>query len=217
MNLTAVGDPSVASTAYANSNQVAFTPILDVGDTETFTYTVSDGQLAETAVVHIKMVAGDKAASAGETMSLSNIGSSSATDVSIQIPADVIAGTEQFSMVFDEAALTANAPQGFAFAGVVFTLTPYEDGTPMPSPYALDKPLTLTLVYDDADLEAVRDGEAGLELHYWDGASWQTDGITIVERDLDNNRLVVEINHLTEFALFGTDGFTVYLPMVVKP
>ncbi|KAA3664489.1 MAG: tandem-95 repeat protein, partial [Chloroflexi bacterium] len=63
MNLTAVGDPSVASTAYANSNQVAFTPILDVGDTETFTYTVSDGQLAETAVVHIKMVAGDKAAS----------------------------------------------------------------------------------------------------------------------------------------------------------
>jgi uncharacterized repeat protein (TIGR01451 family) len=63
------------------------------------------------------------------------------------------------------------------------------------------KPLTVTIEYTDGDLNG--QDEDTLELMYWNGDAWVTDGITIVERDTVDNRLVGAIEHLTEFALFG--------------
>jgi oligopeptide transport system substrate-binding protein len=74
------------------------------------------------------------------------------------------------------------------------------------------EPLTLTIQYTDGDLGGV--DENTLELRYWDGSAWVTDGITIVERDTVNNTIVVRIEHLTEFAMLGRRR--VYLPLVVR-
>jgi hypothetical protein len=54
-------------------------------------------------------------------------------------------------------------------------------------------------------------------LYYRSGNTWSTDGITVVERDLDGNRLVVTATHLTEFALFAREReYEVYLPLVLR-
>jgi len=78
---------------------------------------------------------------------------------------------------------------------------------------AFDTPVTLTIEYDDSAVAGL--DESTLVLSYWDGTEWTEEGITVVDLDTENNRLIVTISHLTEFAMFGTDN-KVYLPLVLR-
>jgi oligopeptide transport system substrate-binding protein len=100
----------------------------------------------------------------------------------------------------------------FAFAGNGFVLevAALETGEPITT---FAQPLTVTIDYTEGELDGV--DENTLELMYWDGSTWSTDGITIVERDTVNNRLVIQIEHLPEFALFGQRRY-VYLPLILR-
>jgi len=82
--------------------------------------------------------------------------------------------------------------------------------------FHFERPITLTIAYSDEDVVDIPRGEESLELRYWTGSEWSDDGITIVQRDTVNNRLVVSIAHLTEFALFGKDTYFYYMPIVFK-
>jgi hypothetical protein len=57
--------------------------------------------------------------------------------------------------------------------------------------------------------------EDTLELRYWDGSQSSSGGITMVSRDTVNHKLVVTIDHLSQFALFGEARKGVYLPVVM--
>ncbi len=100
----------------------------------------------------------------------------------------------------------------FSFAGNGFVL----DVTDLDSGEAITtfaQPLTVTIDYTEGELDLA--DEDTLELMYWDGSLWSTEGITIVERDKVNDRLVIQIGHLTEFALFGQRHY-VYLPLILR-
>ena len=75
-------------------------------------------------------------------------------------------------------------------------------------------PVTITLKYADP---ATTINETILQLFYWDTTNqqWTTNGIDIVERNPTENKLVIAISHLTDFALFGPTE-SVFLPLVVK-
>ena len=94
------------------------------------------------------------------------------------------------------------------FAGRAFSLEAYQNGTQVPLTFST--PITLVIEYTDADLGNAFEG--ALEVYYRKGTGWATDGITIVERDTANNRLVVTISHLSAFAMFGPATNKVYLP-----
>ncbi len=71
---------------------------------------------------------------------------------------------------------------------------------------AFVQPVTVTIPYSgDPD---------GLQLRYWNGSSWSTEGIEIVLRDTKNNQLIATISHLSQFALFTQNP--VYLPVIAK-
>ena len=74
------------------------------------------------------------------------------------------------------------------------------------------QPLTVTVYYNAGDLDGI--DESSLQMLYWDGSAWVSDGITIVERNTVENYVVIQIEHLTEFALFGERK--IYLPLVMR-
>jgi peptide/nickel transport system substrate-binding protein len=99
------------------------------------------------------------------------------------------------------------------FAGHGFVLEAHRDGELL-SGFTFEIPVTVTIHYTDADVAGM--DEETLGLRYWDGETWSTDGITIVERDIINNRLVVTLAHLSHFAMFTQGEHLVYLPLVLK-
>jgi len=56
-----------------------------------------------------------------------------------------------------------------------------------------------------------------LELRYWDGSDWAADGITLIGHDEVNRVFTAAITHLSQFALLGTGGSEIYLPVVLRP
>ena len=79
----------------------------------------------------------------------------------------------------------------------------YQADAPLPG-FHFQQPLLLILTYADEQIAGL--DELNLLLYFWDEGNglWATDGITLVERDPVNNRLAVEIAHLTTFALFAS-------------
>ncbi|MCP4540531.1 MAG: DUF11 domain-containing protein, partial [Chloroflexi bacterium] len=173
----------------------------------------------------VNVVAGDASASvdpmAGGGLTYTGTQTGSVVSTTIEIPGGAV--SDAITLVYDElSSISHAAPVGFIFAGRAFNLEAYL-GAVFQEAYTFDSPITLTLDYTLAGLSDA--DEATLELRYWDGDQWNTDGITVVEHDAANHRLVVTIEHLTEFAIFaqepslrvlktvaGTGGGTLNLP-----
>lgn len=98
------------------------------------------------------------------------------------------------------------------FAGRSFALVAYRGNEMLPS-LSFDPPLTVTVTYDDTGMDPYV--EETLMLYTWDGNAWTTQGIALVERDLEYNTLTVTVSHITDFALFGGES-RIHLPLVVR-
>jgi len=94
-----------------------------------------------------------------------------------------------------------------------FALNAYRDGDRIAN-LPLSVPMTITLGYEDAAIEGLEEGT--LELRQWDGVAWTDEEITVAERDLLRNRLVVEARRTAEFALVGQPKYAIYLPVVAR-
>jgi len=130
-------------------------------------------------------------------------------DVTVEFPEGAV--SDQVVVTYTSFYVPPHPPTStFSFAGSAFQLEVADVGTgEQITTFA--EALTLTINYTEGDLGGI--GEGTLELRYWDGSAWVTDGITIIERDTVNNRLVVRIEHLTVFALLGKHR--VYLPLII--
>ncbi|MEZ4638509.1 MAG: hypothetical protein R2856_26730 [Caldilineaceae bacterium] len=92
-------------------------------------------------------------------------------------------------------------PGGFQFGNFEFDLTAFVNDEPQHG-IQFAQPLTLTIQYNAAAMTGL--DLATLELFYWDGSSWRSDGIQILARDLENATITVLISHLSQFAFFAT-------------
>ena len=131
-------------------------------------------------------------------------------DIRIEFPADAL--TETAIVTYSETIVPSNpATTAFAFAGKSFVLeaTAVADGAAITN---FVNPVTITLRYSDENLAGL--DENTLVLEFWNGSVWDSSGIVILERDPLKNRIVVTIDHMTEFALFGQHR--VYLPVIIK-
>jgi uncharacterized repeat protein (TIGR01451 family) len=94
----------------------------------------------------------------------------------------------------------ANTPSGWQFAGRAFDLEAYVGGVFQPG-FTFLKPVRVTLTYSNADVAGI--DENALALKYWNGSAWVEGGCSTYERHPDQNWLVVDICHLSQYALFG--------------
>lgn len=121
--------------------------------------------------------------------------------------------TETLSMTYTPQATTTSSPGDFEVAGgITFNLDVRdEEGNEVGEP---SSPLTLTVAYDEAALPAYLH-EEDLEVRRYDGDLGDWVALTTIERDLVNDRLIVLLDHFSEFALLGPVR-RVYLPLVVR-
>lgn len=157
---------------------------LDSAPVQVFTVTILTGDVATSL----------NPAGVGRLLALSD-----GLTTSLIVPAGAV--TQPTDLVFKTLTETqALPPAGFVFAGRVFTLDAFREAALLDD-FTFERPITLTLSYDPADLDFI--DPASLELRYWDGAMWADDGITVVSRHPARAQLTVTLTHLTEFALFG--------------
>jgi thermitase len=131
--------------------------------------------------------------------------------ITIQIPVGAV--TETTDLTYTPVSTATSCPAGYVFAGHAFSLDAFRGGIPQPG-LVFESPVTITITYiDTGDLD-----ENTLELYYWNGETWSTDGITVVERDALQSRLVARLEHLSEFAVFArrAQDHRIYLPLIVS-
>jgi len=136
---------------------------------------------------------------------------SSGATIMIQIPVGAVTTTTQ--LLYTPILTTSSTPSStFAFAGYAFSLNAYQNGAYVPLIFT--NPITVFIEYTNADV--INLNESTLTLYYWNGTRWASDGIVVVERDAERNRIVVTLGHLSEFALFGQITYRVFLPRLMS-
>jgi ABC-type sugar transport system substrate-binding protein len=134
-----------------------------------------------------------------------------AVTVTVQIPAGALMDT--VNLAYTAEPVSHSAPANFNFAGAGFNLSAYTDNV-LQTGICFAVPVTLTLSYDPASLGSLHADE--LELRYWNGSAWVSDGITVIGRDTVAHQVTVTIMHLTDFALMGPSSRFIYLPLVQR-
>ncbi len=199
-----------------------YAPTADFTGIERFVYTMTDGELEDTAVISLTVANGMDGGIGGDIFSVPAIGLDNTISVTADIPANA-AVTGNFALILDvpqtgNLAAAANmdnsAPDGFVSAGLNFSLLVYLDGQPVDSSYQFAQPVTLTIDYTNADIANIGPSEQSLGLYVAQGGSWVEGSIQIVERDTARHRLVVAVDQAGEFQLFRR-GF-IFLPLVAN-
>ncbi|MGB1251330.1 MAG: S8 family serine peptidase [Candidatus Promineifilaceae bacterium] len=125
---------------------------------------------------------------------------------SAEIPANSV--TETVELVYIGQDTVASTPPSYSFAEQAFTIEAVIGGVIQPD-FVFQQPITITLTYNEADLNMM--SESTLLLHYYDtdtnswvDAATSCAPISTYTRTPAADQLSVAICHLTEFGLFGT-------------
>jgi len=120
----------------------------------------------------------------------------------LQVPIGAV--TDTTTLVYTSVA-TATAPANFAFAGRAFDLAAYRNGELLDT-VSFSPAATITVHYTDTDVVGL--DEEQLYLYTWNTNSsiWEDAACGDYDRHPETNWLSVPICHLSQFALFGTQG-----------
>lgn len=101
----------------------------------------------------------------------------------------------------------------FTFLGMSFDLSMEDaDGNPI---IEISPTITLTLYYDNIDIPQHID-ESELTLQRYDEVLGDWVELTTINRDIEENWIMVELDHLTEFAILSYQPYKIYLPLVFR-
>jgi len=213
--VAAVGQPANGVTAVAADGQgVSYTPAPGFTGVDAFSYLAisSDGQSAQ-AQVTVLVTAGEQGDAAPQVAPVSPALDSNAAftataaSLEVQLPAgfypDILDDDDllllSFTPVLTPTAVTA-PPANLSFANVQFDLSAFVNGGKLPF-LIFTRPLTLTVRYNPALLGPLNPDT--LELRYWNGSEWSSDGVAVLSRDPAVHAFTAAISHLSEFACFA--------------
>lgn len=121
------------------------------------------------------------------------------------------------TLIYTALGLPQGSLNGSRFMGQSFSLVAYQNNLPE-SHFNFLKPITLILAYTNGDVVGVEEARSMLYFYDTQTGQWSTNGITLLQRDTANNRLIVTTTHLTQFATFAPFQPTsfYYLPLIVQ-
>ena len=133
---------------------------------------------------------------------------------SVQFPSGLI--TNSLALSITTLTQTAHLTTGFKFSSHLFEIIAVDGMGERVTQF--NKPFTITFSYQDSDWSGLGQ-ETDLSVYYWSETvnNW-VNMLPCVgcSQDTLNNRFVIQLNHLTEFALLVGKRERVYLP-VIKP
>lgn len=190
---------------------------------------IEAGQNPGTETVHIR-VGALSAAAVVETVAGAAVDASGSADTRltftppdpaapgllVEIPADAVDEPTTFALTPVEEAPPTGPTLGFA--GLTFHLNAFREGGYL-GQFLFENPIRLDLGYTDEALGDLPEEE--LILSYREGDGWIDAATSCAPtsayvRDPENNRISVEICHLSEFGLFAPVGQWLFLPAVQR-
>lgn len=129
----------------------------------------------------------------------------------IQIPTATVTATTMFLYV---PVLTPTADTDLTFAGHAFDLSAYRNDALLAS-MVFSRPITITQFYSDTQIAPA--DESTLALYWWNENTnaWEDAACGAYAHHPDENRIVVPICHLSEFALFTSPSKPAVHPLTV--
>jgi hypothetical protein len=115
---------------------------------------------------------------------------------SFNMPAGAVSESTSFGYGVTE---PTEIPTNLNYAGHGFVMNAYQDGQYVEN-FQFEQPVNVTIQYSDVDVVGME--EDALLLYYWTGSAWEEAACDIYQRYPNENRLVIPICHLTQFALF---------------
>ena len=205
--LSVVGQPQNGQ-AQISGNTVVYTPSLNFVGVDTFTYTANLLDLSDAATVYVVVNAADEEESPVvevESVDSESGGQLAAPGLTVDIEGDDVSG--DVTLLYEEVAPeeVGAPPADFQLGNLVFNLDAILGGA-VQDEYNFDNPVTFEYEYTDEDVAGL--DESTLELLFWDedSGSWlggAENGIVCEPVDLENNRLICEVSHLTPFAIMS--------------
>jgi hypothetical protein len=199
---------------------LTYTPAAGFAGEDSFTVTVTDGQLTAIEAVHLTVVQANTltSVSPAQPASLTFDGDAS-HQTEVQVPAGAVA--QPINLAYAELQDPVSnqiLPVEVLGTPRSFTLDAFVDGVAQDT-FNFETPITITLTYDAADLDAAEN--AAIQLYYWNTTTqqWQTDGIAQVSHNPATHTLVYRLNHLCEFALTiqaTPTTYNVMLPLIIR-
>ena len=219
--VVAVGSASNGAVSLSN-NKITYTPNSGFTGSDIFAYTISDGLGGiSPAAVTIRVVSEplaemqvDPTTGGNETLPpTETAGATGIITPSLSVPGGAVPPDTQLNYAPLPEDPEQPAPSGYQFASFGFSLDAKVGGV-VQSTFTFSKPVTLTLEYNGEAIAGF--DENSLELRYWDELekAWLPAGEATLDRE--HNRLIVVINHLTEFAIFSNADSKVYLPLIIR-
>ncbi|MCB0064873.1 MAG: hypothetical protein KDE19_22265 [Caldilineaceae bacterium] len=150
--------------------------------------------------------------------------------VTVQILGDSVTESTTFRLQTSEEETDSASQAARQFASQEFTVVAERAGTIIED-FVLQNPAILTIEYDDKDVvysshvgvteQNATTVEDDMTLYVYNSATrtWQSDGITLLDRDVDANQLRVITEALGRFGLYGstpTDVNILFLPVLMK-
>lgn len=134
-------------------------------------------------------------------------------NVTIVVPNGAV--TETTTFVYNHNAMPVQPLSGAEAAVSGFSLQAVTASGQQVTRFAT--PITIQIDYSDADLATRAIREDTLNVAYWDGSAWRNLlPCAGCSHDIANNRIVIVLNHLTEFVLKGTIERRIYLPIIIR-
>lgn len=100
-----------------------------------------------------------------------------------------------------------------AFAGRAFTLETYQNGSSV-SDFAFNTPLVITVNYHNDHLGGLIEDEVMLYVYAAEQATWLRTNITLIERNVDQDQLVVSYRHAARDSVAGVASFALLAPQM---
>jgi Trypsin len=134
------------------------------------------------------------------------------TKTLLEIPARAV--TMPTELIYSETSLSTQSLGAIRISGRTFSLRAQQESLPVPA-LTFQQPLTMTILYPDADVAALSEAEVTLfELQATDN-TWSDSNVVRIAHDPAINRLIVAVITATDYAL-GAPNRMLFLPMVLR-
>lgn len=218
LTVTQVGTPSYGGSVIVSTDGAvqSFVPAHNFVGSELFTYTLSDGELTDTAVATINVVNGRAGGVAGQTFTVTHLGANEQFSVLTQLPANLSNGNN-IALIFDLNlmasfnSLQPSPPSHYQAAGLTFSLTAFHNGVLESPPVPFTEPVTLVVSYPDAEVADGLPGEDSLMLFRATESGWSSVGIEAVARDRVTHQMTFTVDRPGDYTLFKLGN--IHLPL----
>ncbi|MCP4537843.1 MAG: tandem-95 repeat protein, partial [Chloroflexi bacterium] len=206
ISVIAVGAAANGTTAYSNP-VVTYTSDVGFTGTDSFSYTISDGEDSDTALVTVTVAQAHFVIDADDPTDVSlDLPGACSTDIQATVGAVPI----DMDVLYNPVPAPVIWPPNHEFVGCAFTLNAYQDGVPQDD-LDFDVPISVTLTYEDPSIVGLDVDSMRLFAQDEDSDVWSTDGITRESLDPVARRHTSRVGHLTLFALFAQPEPALYV------